>query len=151
MSTTRTRAVRRIAADPASTALLLAAPTALELWPGVRPVGRAGDRVLVDAVLPTRPQVTAATVSAHPPQRTPTAFLTRFAWHGPDLPRTRGSLRVSAALRAAGEVGPGTTAELLLESEDVESSGLDAAALAGMAEAFLDNLAAAAEHRNQAA
>ena len=87
--TVRLRVTRRICADPTSTALLLAGPTALELWPGVRRVGDVGGRALVEAELALarseRDRVpTAASVHARPPRRTPTAFVTRFSWTGPD-------------------------------------------------------------------
>lgn len=150
--TTRTRVVRRIGADPTSTALLLAGPAALELWPGVRLVGEAGGRVLVEAALsPEEPDAvpTAASVRALPPQRTPTSFVTRFAWTGPGLPVTEGSLTLAYAPGADG--APSTSAALLLESTGVVGSRVDAAALNAMAEEFLANLARAAESRNRAA
>lgn len=148
--TTRTRAVRRIGADPTSTALLLAGPTALELWPGVRLVGEVGGRVLVEAVLSHGEQVpTAASVRALPPQRTPTSFVTRFAWTGPGLPVTEGTLTLGYAPGADG--APSTSAALALESTGVVGSRVDAAALSDMAEEFLANLARAAESRNRAA
>ena len=150
--TTRTRVVRRIGADPTSTALLLAGPAALELWPGVRLVGEAGGRVLVEAALsPEEPDAvpTAASVRALPPQRTPTSFVTRFAWTGPGLPVTEGSLTLAYAPGADG--APSTSAALLLESTGVVGSRVDAAALSAMAEEFLANLARAAESRNRAA
>jgi hypothetical protein len=132
-----TRASRRIAADPTSTALLLAGPTAMELWPGVRRVGDAGGRVLVEAELPSVASPTSAAVRALPPRRTPTSFVTRFEWAGPGLPLTAGELTLAYAPGADGT--PSTFA------------ALEACALQSMAEAFLDNLALAAEQRSSAA
>lgn len=142
---TRIEAHRRIVADPASTALLLAGPTALELWPGVRRVGEVGGRVLVE--VSAVPTATAASVTARPPRRTPTAFVTRFAWTGPDLPVTEGVLTLTYA---PGEGSPTTRARLVLDSEGLSASRLDEPALTGMAEQFLVNLAHAAEARRAA-
>ena len=149
--TTRTRVVRRIGADPTSTALLLAGPTALELWPGVRLVGEVGGRVLVEAVLAPdgEPLPTAASVRALPPRRTPTSFVTRFAWTGPGLPVTEGLLTLAYAPGADG--APSTHAALELESTGLLGSRVDARTLSDMAEGFLANLARAAESRNRAA
>ena len=170
---TRIEAHRRIVADPASTALLLAGPTALELWPGVRRIGEVGGRVLVEvdaaaalsATATAAPAVTAtaalaatataalaatataASVTARPPRRTPTAFVTRFGWTGPDLPVTQGVLTLTYA---PGEGSPTTRARLVLDSEGLAASRLDEPALTGMAEQFLVNLADAAEARRAA-
>lgn len=143
MSSTRTRAQRRIDADPTSTALLLAGRSALELWPGLRRVGEVGGRVLVELEQPT----TAASVTARPPVRTPTAFVTRFAWTGPDLPATAGVLTLTYAW---GRAVSSTWAELVLESTGVETSSLDEGTLVRLASTFLDNLARAAESRRAA-
>lgn len=151
--TTRTRVVRRIGADPTSTALLLAGPAALELWPGVRRVGEVGGRALVEAELEPRdeaaPVPTAAAVRALPPRRTPTSFVTRFAWSGPGLPVTEGTLTLAYAPGADG--APSTHAALTLDSAGVVGSRVDEGTLTAMAEGFLDNLARAAESRNRAA
>jgi hypothetical protein len=145
---TRTRVTRRIAADPTSTALLLAGPTAFELWPGVRRVAEVAGRMVVETELaPHRPA--AASVRALPPQRTPTSYVTRFEWSGPGLPRTVGELTLGYAPTGDGEVG--THAALVLDSADVARSTLSVAALEEMATGFLANLAHAAELRNRAA
>lgn len=147
----RTRVTRRIAADPTSTALLLAGPSALELWPGVRRVGRGGGAVEAELASP-RPQdggATAATVRALPPRRTPTAYVTRFTWDGPDLPGTVGQLTLAYA--PSGHGTPVTHAVLTLDSTGLDVSRLDQLALAGLAEQFLANLARAAEGRSRAA
>lgn len=148
---TRTRVVRRIGADPTSTALLLAAPSALELWPGVRRLGEVGGRALVEAeIVAASDRVpTAASVRALPPQRTPTSFVTRFAWTGPGLPGTEGTLTLAYAPGAKGT--PSTHAALTLDSDGLEDSRVDARTLEAMAEGFLANLARAAESRNRAA
>ena len=146
MTPTRTRAERRIDADPTSTALLLAGPSALELWPGVRRLGEVGGRVLVVVDEPT----TAASVTARPPRRTPTAYVTRFAWTGPDLPVTEGVLTLRYGPHAADRGTPSTHAELVLDSTGLADSRLDQAALTLMATGFLANLGRAAESRRAA-
>ena len=142
--TQRTRAARRIAADPTSTALLLAGPTAFALWPGVRRLAEVAGRTLVefDADRPT-----AATVRAEPPRRTPTSYVCRFDWSGPDLPATRGVLTLMYADRTP----IATAAELVLDSTDLPGSALDRDGLARLAAGFLLNLARAAEERSRAA
>ena len=145
---TRTRVTRRIAADPTSTALLLAGPTALELWPGVRRVADVGGRTVVETELPEQ-RVAAASVRAQPPQRTPTAYVIRFEWAGPGLPETTGELTLAYAPASGGELT--THAALVLDSSGFDPDVLDSRALTAMAEGFLDNLARAAEARNHAA
>jgi hypothetical protein len=150
----RTRVTRRIHADPTSTALLLAAPTALDLWPGVRRVGTRDGRLLVEAELAVsaseaerRP--TPASVRALPPRRTPTAYVTSFTWTGPELPQTSGQLTLAYA--PTGHGTPVTHAVLTLDSTGLDDSRLDLLGLAVMAEGFLANLARAAESRSRAA
>lgn len=116
---TRTELVRRIAADPTSTALLLAGPTALELWPAA-----------------------AESVRADPPRRTPTAYVSRFEWTGSELPTTQGELVLSHAATDDGAVA--TEARLVLDS-------LSPTGLRSLGQAFLHNLATAAELRSHAA
>jgi hypothetical protein len=103
----RTRVTRRILADPTSTALLLAGPTALDLWPGLRRVGEAAGRVLVEFEVPvSRSEAerapAPAAVRALPPRRTPTAYVTRFGWEGDGLPGTTGQLTLAYAPTAGG-------------------------------------------------
>ena len=144
----RTRVTRRIEADPTSTALLLAGPTAFELWPGVRRVADVRGGMVVETDLaPDR--AVAASVRALPPRRTPTAYVTRFQWAGPGLPETTGELTLTYAPAEPGELA--TQAVLVLDSADLEGSALDAPALSAMADGFLANLARAAELRNRAA
>ncbi|MCU1596023.1 MAG: hypothetical protein JWO12_3415 [Frankiales bacterium] len=145
---TRTRVTQRIAADPTSTALLLAGPTAFELWPGVRRVAEVSGRMVVETdVAPDR--LAAASVRALPPKRTPTSYVTRFEWSGPGLPATSAELTLGYAPTGDGEVG--THAALVLDSSDFEESGLTAGQLESMARGFLVNLARAAELRSHAA
>jgi hypothetical protein len=147
---TRTQVTRRIAADPTSTALLLAGPTALELWPGLRRVAEVSGRVVVETDI--QDAARAASVRALPPQRTPTAYLTRFEWAGPGLPATTGELTLTHAPAEAGGDGEiGTAAELVLVSSGFEGTVLDADTLERMAHGFLANLAETAELRNRAA
>ena len=141
----RTRADRRIAADPTSTALLLAGPAALELWPGLRAVAPVADRVLVEIDIDEPRLTTAATVRALPPRRTPTSFVTSFEWVGPSLPATSGELTLSYA------PGPATHAEIVLDSVDVDGSAMGPPILKALAEGFLANLARLAESRSRAA
>lgn len=153
-ATTRTRVTRRICADPTSTALLLAGPAAMELWPGVRRIGEVGGRALVEAEIVVARQEgervpTAASVRALPPRRTPTSYVTRFAWTGPGLPVTNGELTLAYAPGADGT--PSTHAALTLDSAGVADSRVDRAALEAMAQGFLANLARAAESRSRAA
>lgn len=145
---TRTQVSRRIAADPTSTALLLAGPTAFELWPGVRRVAEVSGRIVVEAdVLPDR--TAAASVRALPPRRTPTAYVSRFEWAGSGLPETRGELTLGYLPLEDGVVA--TFAELVLDSASFEGSAVDPSALELLAHGFLDNLATAAETRSRAA
>lgn len=138
---------QHIEADPTSTALLLAGPTAIDLWPGLRRVAEVSGRVVVETDLPDRPA--AASVRALPPQRTPTSYLSRFEWAGPGLPAT------TAELTLVFEAGPdgahGTRAELVLLGSGFTGTVLDEATLTTMAQGFLANLAEAAENRNCAA
>lgn len=147
-SGTRTETTRHIAADPTSTALLLAGPTAFELWPGVRRIEDVDGAVRVaTAVAPDR--TLDANVRALPPQRTPTSFITRFTWTGAGLPATSGELTLTTAPSRDG--GRATHAVLVLVSEGLEFSALSRCELEEMASGFLANLARAAELRNRAA
>jgi hypothetical protein len=145
---TRTEITQLIAADPTSTALLLAGPTAFELWPGVQRIKDVDGGMLVEAALDPE-RVVDANVRALPPQRTPTSFVTRFTWSGPGLPTTTGELTLSAAPARDGERA--THAVLVLLSEGLELSALNGCQLEVMARGFLANLARAAELRNRAA
>ena len=145
---TRTEITQLIAADPTSTALLLAGPTAFELWPGVQRIKDVDGGMVVEAVLDPERTVD-ANVRAMPPKRTPTSFVTRFTWSGPGLPATTGELTLAAAPSRDGERA--THAVLVLLSEGLEFSALNGCQLEAMARGFLANLARAAELRNRAA
>ena len=144
---TRTRVARRISADPTSTALLLAGPTAFELWPGVRRVADVSGRVVVETDLSPERAV-AASVRAMPPHRTPTSYVTRFEWAGPGLPATTGERTLTYA---PPDRELATQALLVRDSAGRDGSAHDEDALHRMAAGFLDNLAEAAELRNRAA
>jgi hypothetical protein len=144
----RTACRRRIAADPTSTALLLAGPSAMDLWPGVQRVASVEGGLVVETHLPSRPHA-AATVRAFPPKRTPTSYVTRFTWEGPGLPATSGELTLSFLPDADGTVE--TEASLVLESDAAAVSSLDELTLRELAKGFLANLATAAELRSHAA
>lgn len=147
---------RRIAADPTSTALLLAGPGALELWPGVRRVAEVGGRVLVETELPTQDGTAlpvAAVVTTEPPRRTPTSFVARFSWTSSALPPVDGVLTLSYAPGSNGI--PATSASLRLDAEPPDDASPRTAhrtaVLTALAHGFLQNLAAAAEQRRSAA
>ncbi|HEU0131092.1 MAG TPA: hypothetical protein VFQ85_08890 [Mycobacteriales bacterium] len=145
---------RPIAADPTSTALLLAGPTALDLWPGVTLVGGSPGHLVVDADVPALvPHAARVLVRALPPRRLPTSYVTRFTFAGEGLPETEGS--VTLAYASAPAVPVATRAAVTLTwSAAAGSAGERArvsAAFFAMAEGFLANLAAAAEERSDAA
>jgi hypothetical protein len=140
----RTRVSRRIDADPTSTALLLAGPPAVDLWPGASRVAETGEGVVVDAHRPTGP--VRLTVRAAPPRRTPTSYVTTFEWSG-DLPPCAG--RLTLAYAPTGEGAAVTHA--VLELDPADGTVYDSDRLEALAEGFLANLARAAESRNRAA
>ncbi|MHB8341030.1 MAG: hypothetical protein ACYDB7_07630 [Mycobacteriales bacterium] len=133
---------RVIAADPTSTALLLAGPSALELWPGLEPVEHPGGRLHAAVPGPGSQRLEVA-VHALPPLRNPTSFVSRFTV------TVRGS--EFDAAQVAGRLtltydGPRTQAALQLDGWPGPM-----APLRRDATAFLDNLARAAEGRSFAA
>ena len=85
----------QVAAEPASLALLLAGPTAVELWPGARRIGEFGDRLTVEADLPDGEQ-SEVHLQALPPHRTPTSFVIRFEYSGDGVPRTNGTITLTS-------------------------------------------------------
>jgi len=146
---------RRIAADPVSVALLLAAPAAAELWPGVRrlPAGHGMVTVAAELSPPARTPVTAvASLRACPPRRTSTASVLRFELDGPGLPAVSGQLTVEDQ---PGGLRPGAAAVLelgyVLPREGLLDARRTRRLLEVSASAFLDHLAAAAEQRADAA
>jgi hypothetical protein len=140
---------RVIAADPTSTALLLAGPTAFDLWPGVTRVGPGVVSALVPALAAHEATVR---VRALPPRRLPTAYVTRFGFSADALPETDGTVTLAYA---PGHDVPVATCATLTLTWDGDALGADrsrvAAAFHAMACGFLDNLANAAEERADAA
>lgn len=145
------RVSRRIAADPSSTALLLAAPTAVDLWPGVKRVGEADGRVVVEVPPPSGERPALVSVRALPPRRTPTAYVTRFAWAGNGHPETSGRLMLVYAPTAEGTPVTHAVLELEVSGDPDGAPRYRERDLVAMAEGFLANLARAAETRNRAA
>ena len=146
---TRTRVSRRIAADPTSTALLLAGPTAVDLWPGARRVAEGDGLVVVEAPAePGAAELARVELRAQAPRRTPTSYVTSFEWTGADLPPVSGRLTLAYAPTADGT--PVTHAVLELEPAG-DAPEYRGGGLAALAEGFLQNLARAAETRNRAA
>jgi hypothetical protein len=146
--TTRVSVSRRIGADPTSTALLLAGPSAVDLWPGVERVARVDGSIVVEARVDRAGPSLQIAVAVRPPARTPTSFVTTFTWAGADLPATSGTLTLTYVPDAGGV--PHTQARLVLQAEDLDDSALDLEGLTAMAERFLANLAGAAEARRAA-
>jgi hypothetical protein len=146
MSTIRVERV--IAADPTGTALLLAGQTALDLWPGVTRLSEVGaGPLVVEAVVPAlRRSAARVSVSAGPPRRLVTSYVTTFRFSGDGLPTTDGTVTLT---RSSASVHAATDAVLTLswEGSDVRVT----AAFHAMADGFLANLAAAAEERSYAA
>lgn len=143
MSTThQLRLTRDIKADPTSTALLLAGPTALDLWPGVRRIGNVDGLVSVEAKVAR--ESAAAVVRAEPPRRLPTSFVTNFQVKVTEskIPDADGVLTLQYSERN-GEVTTHAVLELSSESS--------IAMLKDGANGFLKNLGEAAEKRASAA
>lgn len=144
-SPARVRARRSIAADPTSTALLLAGPTGLDLWPGLHRVGDGpGGGVAAVLTLPHRSARLEVLASA--PRRTPTSYVTRFCARPEVGPEIDGLL----VLAYAPGRGPANATDASLRV-DHELPGPQAARLRDAAQGFLDNLAEAAELRAAAA
>jgi|SRR5947208_2215395 len=150
---------RRIGADPASAVLLLAAPSSAEMWPGVALEGaEPGDHIALRVSLPADAaelvgitQPIRAEVRAEPPQRTPTAFVTRFSFSAPMVPPTTGTLTLTYAPTDGSDVN--ATIARLVFSVAAEPFATPAflTALELSAQTFLHNLATAAEERSCAA
>lgn len=140
---------RAIGADPTSTALLLAGPAAFDLWPGVTRLAPG----LVEANVPSL-AARAARVRVHalPPSRRPTAYVTRFGFSGDALPATDGEVTLSYGVRDGLHVATSASLTLTYDAPAVPADRARvAAAFRAMAAGFLDNLAAAAEARADAA
>ena len=141
-------ATRTVAADPASTALLLAGPAALDFWPGMRRLIEAPDgRARAAWMLGGR--CVPILVGARPPRRTPTSFVTVFDVEADSdaLPPLTGELTLTSCGRAGALC---TAARLELSSTlPVEPAAVRELRQAG--EVFLANLACAAEQHATAA
>jgi hypothetical protein len=144
---TTVTATRTIPSDPASTALLLAGPSALSFWPGVGHV----DGVLspLSANTAIAGSARRLVVRAEPPRRTPTAYVTSFRVEAEGLPTASGVLRITRH----GWVGEVVTdaspdphaarASVRLElSTDVDYDAGVEEAITQSANLFLDNVAA---------
>lgn len=148
------RVSRTIAADPTSTALLLAGPTAIDLWPDLRRTGEQDGRVLVETALATVGESSTGRVRALPPRRTPTSYVTSFETTAPSTPptTTRGTLTLTYAPSAGdGLVNTRAVLELSVDGADARENGPVDLRLRAQAKGFLANLAVAAEARNRAA
>ncbi len=87
-------ATRIVPADPASTALLLAGPSALEFWPGLSRESGLLSPVSGRADLAGDPH-RRIVIRSHPPRRTPTAYVTDFLVDADGLPSASGTLRIA--------------------------------------------------------
>jgi hypothetical protein len=149
---------RRIAADPTSAVLLLAAPAAAEFWPGLSLAdddleGQLRVRVtlppaaaqVVDVANPVQ-----AVVRAHLPQRTPTSYVMEFSFDAADLPTTSGTLTLTYAPVDVEQMNATIARLQFTVSPQFAVDGF-LCALELSARTFLDRLAAAAENRSHAA
>ena len=87
-------ATRIVPADPASTALLLTGPAALDFWPGVSRVQGVTSPVQVHASL-AGDDARRIIIRSQPPRRTPTAYITEFSADPDGLPTATCRLRVT--------------------------------------------------------
>lgn len=148
------RVERTIAADPTSTALLLAAPSALDMVPGLRRLGTVDGLVRAEASFPT--MTTVVLVRAEPPKRLPTSFVTHFAVTSPaadhgQLPDVDGTLKLEYAGVPGSEVSTRAVLELAPAANAPADSSATPVDLEALAREFLANLARAAEQRSHAA
>jgi hypothetical protein len=141
-------ATRTVAADPASTALLLAGPSALDFWPDMcrideTPDGRARAAGLLGG------QRIPILVDARYPRRTPTSFVATFEVEAESdaLPTLTGEL----TLTSAGRVGAMRTDARLELSACLPIEPAVRRELRQAGEVFLANLAVAAERHATAA
>ena len=144
---TRLRVTREIAADPTSTALLLAGPSAMDMWPGLRRIGTVDG--LVRAEAPVSTQTADVLVRAEPPRRLPTSFVTNFAFtateaNQAEVPDADGTLTLQYSERD-GEVSTHAVLELTPRGDGTLN------VIHQLAEGFLENLRTAAELRATAA
>lgn len=140
---------RVIGADPTSTALLLAGPAAYDLWPGVTRIAPG----LVEAAVPALAgRAARVRVRALPPRRQPTSYVLRFGFAGEGLPATEGVVTLAYGTADAVPVATHATVGLTYDAPEAPAERARvAAAFRSMAAGFLDNLAAVAEARADAA
>lgn len=150
----RVRAEREIEADPTSTALLLAAPSAVEMWPGLRRIGTTGDGLLTEVLVGTGR--TLVVVRAGPPRRAVAAYVLDVVFTGEAVGQADGTVRLEYAV--GDDAGARTAAALRLGYRPASGPGPllpdadeAAASLRAMADRFLRNLAEVAEDRSRAA
>lgn len=154
---TTVTATRVVPGDPASTALLLAGPSALEFWPGITHIDGVVSPVSARAALAGESQ-RRVVINSQPPKRTPTAYVTTFSIDADGLPSASGVLRVTRhdwagtpsssaggsvpeQQKAADEVpGPAAAIWLELRTDDDYDAGVEQE-IAAAAQAFLDNIA----------
>jgi hypothetical protein len=163
---TTVTATRTVPGDPASTALLLAGPSALEFWPGISHVDGLLSPLAAHAALAGQ-QDRRLIIRAQPPRRTPTAYVTTFSVDADGLPSASGTLRVtrqdwiggpppvpeqknsaSPPVPATKLSGPTASISLELRTDEDYDTGTEQEILA-QATAFLDNIAAFASASQQ--
>jgi hypothetical protein len=146
---TTVTATRVVPGDPASTALLLAGPDALEFWPGIDHVDGVLSPLSTSAPLAGESH-RRLIVHTQPPRRTPTAYVARFSVAADGLPTASGTLRVSRQDWAGGPAVPeqgnrasSPAASISLEIRtDVDYDAGVEQEIAAAAHEFLDNVAA---------
>jgi hypothetical protein len=131
---------RTITADPASVTLLLSGPAAGELWPDVLDVKSGPTQLELQVKTPAGAKSTAE-VEMTRPVRSPTAYRIAFAIRTDRLPPLAGTLTLGHAQRVHDV--PTTRAVLTLIYH-----GRSPQQLRGLAEQYLQNVAAAAESRS---
>ena len=91
---TTVTATRIVPADPASTALLLAGPSALEFWPGISRVDGVLSPLSASAALAGDDQ-RRLVIRSEPPRRTATSYVTTFSVVADGLPTANGTIQVT--------------------------------------------------------
>lgn len=154
---TTVTATRIVPADPASTALLLAGPSAVEFWPGISGVDGLLSPLSASAPLAGDDQ-RRLVIRSEPPRRTATSYVTTFSVAADGLPTANGTIHVArqgwlrdggdSSRAAADRVGepvstdPDLTAVSLELRTDVDYDAGVEQEIASAAAIFLDNLAA---------
>lgn len=150
-------ATRIVPADPASTALLLSGPSALDLWPGLSRESGLLSPVAARAAL-AGDEHRRVVIRSQPPRRTPTAYVTAFDIDADGLPSATGTLRVArqgwfpdvdaeadgyAVPSQFAVAGPADAAAVRLELRtEVDYDEAVEQEIAAAAARFLDNLVA---------